>query len=226
MKTLSSWLMAGIALVLSGCATPAAPLAEVAEYAPVAPQVQPAPVAATGAIYNPGRGSSLLGRGRQFQVGDVITVLLDEFTQAEREQNTEIERTGNNNVMPGGLAGKVAAMGGMLGGFKLDGGTIGSSGGGVETKGARLRGAVSVHVLEVLPNGNLVVRGEKQLSLSDGAEAIQVAGIIRPTDVSYNNTVQSGRLANAQFNYKGSGDLANSSKPGWGTRALMKIWPF
>jgi len=226
MKTLSSWLMACIALVLSGCATPAAPLAEVAEYAPVAPQVQPAPVAATGAIYNPGRGSSLLGRGRQFQVGDVITVLLDEFTQAEREQNTEIERTGNNNVMPGGLAGKVAAMGGMLGGLKLDGGTIGSSGGGVETKGARLRGAVSVHVLEVLPNGNLVVRGEKQLSLSDGAEAIQVAGIIRPTDVSYNNTVQSGRLANAQFNYKGSGDLANSSKPGWGTRALMKIWPF
>jgi flagellar L-ring protein precursor FlgH len=62
--------------------------------------------------------------------------------------------------------------------------------------------------------------------LSDGAEAIQVAGIIRPTDVSYNNTLQSGRLANAQFNYKGSGDLANSSKPGWGTRALLKIWPF
>jgi flagellar L-ring protein precursor FlgH len=117
-------------------------------------------------------------------------------------------------------------MGGMLGGLKLDGGTIGSAGGGIESKGAQLRGAVSVHVLEVLPNGNLVVRGEKQLSLSDGAEAIQVAGIIRPTDVSYNNTVQSGRLANAQFNYKGSGDLANSSKPGWGTRALMKVWPF
>lgn len=226
MKTLSTWLGLSLVLVLTGCATPVAPLAEVAQYAPVAPQVQAAPVPVTGGIYNTGRGSSLLGRGRQFQVGDIITVLLDEFTQAERNQNTEIERTGNNNVIPGGLAGKVASMGGMLGGLKLDGGTIGSAGGGIESKGAQLRGAVSVHVLEVLPNGNLVVRGEKQLSLSDGAEAIQVAGIIRPTDVSYNNTVQSGRLANAQFNYKGSGDLANSSKPGWGTRALMKVWPF
>ncbi len=211
---------------LAGCAAPVASVAEVAQYAPVTPQSPTVAPATTGAIYNPGRGSALLGRGRQFQVGDVITVLLDEFTQAERNQNTEIERSANNDVMPGGLVGKVAGMGGMLGGFKLDGGTIGSSGGGVESKGARLRGAVSVHVVDVLANGNLVVRGEKQLSLSDGAEAIQVAGIIRPTDVSYNNTVQSGRLANAQFNYKGSGDLANSSKPGWGTRALMKIWPF
>lgn len=211
---------------LGGCAVPAASVMEVAQYAPVAPAAPVAQTAATGAIYNTGRGSTLLGRGRQFQVGDVITVLLDEFTQAERNQNTELERSANNDVMPAGLAGKVAGMGGMLGGFKLDGGTIGSNGGGVESKGATLRGAVSVHVLEVLPNGNLLVRGEKQLSLSEGAEAIQVAGIIRPTDVSYNNTVQSGRLANAQFNYKGSGDLANSSKPGWGTRALLKIWPF
>lgn len=226
MNTLWTWWAVGMALLLSGCATPIAPLAEVAQYAPVTPQVQAAPAAVTGGIYNPGRGSSLLGRGRQFQVGDIITVLLDEFTQAERNQNTEIERSGNNNVMPGGLVGRVAGMGGMLGGFKLDGGTIGSTGGGTESKGARLRGAVSVYVLEVLPNGNLVVRGEKQLSLSDGAETIQVGGIIRPTDVSYNNTVQSGRLANAQFNYKGSGDLANSSRPGWGTRALMKVWPF
>ena len=226
MKRYLSCVLAALTVWLAGCAAPVPSVAEVAQYAPVPPQLQSAPQTVTGGIYNAGRGSSLLGRGRQFQVGDVITVLLDEFTQAERNQNTELERVGNNNVMPSGLAGKVASMGGMLGGLKLDGGTIGSSGGGTESKGARLRGAVSVHVLEVLPNGNLVVRGEKQLSLSDGAEAIQVAGIIRPTDVSYNNTVQSGRLANAQFNYKGSGDLANSSKPGWGTRALLKIWPF
>ena len=81
-------------------------------------------------------------------------------------------------------------------------------------------------VVEVMPNGNLVLRGEKQLALTEGSEIIQVAGIIRPDDVAPNNTVQSRRLANAQIAYRGSGDLANATKAGWGTSTLMKIWPF
>jgi len=85
---------------------------------------------------------------------------------------------------------------------------------------------VAVTVVEVLPNGNLVLRGEKQLALTEGAEVIQVAGIIRPDDVAPNNTVQSRRLANAQISYRGTGDLAAAAKPGWGTSMLLKLWPF
>ena len=70
------------------------------------------------------------------------------------------------------------------------------------------------------------MRGEKQLALTEGSEIIQLSGIIRPTDISPSNMVQSSRLANAQIAYRGTGDLANASKPGWGTSALMKIWPF
>ena len=81
-------------------------------------------------------------------------------------------------------------------------------------------------VVEVLANGNLMVRGEKQLALTEGAEIIQVSGIIRPEDISPNNTVQSRRLANAQIAYRGTGDMANAAKAGWGTNALMKFWPF
>jgi flagellar L-ring protein precursor FlgH len=77
-----------------------------------------------------------------------------------------------------------------------------------------------------MPNGNLVLRGEKQLALTEGSEIIQVAVIIRPDDVAPNNTVQSRRLANAQIAYRGSGDLANATKAGWGTSTLLKIWPF
>jgi flagellar L-ring protein precursor FlgH len=83
-----------------------------------------------------------------------------------------------------------------------------------------------VTVVEVLANGNLMVRGEKQLALTEGAEIIQVSGIIRPEDISPNNTVQSRRLANAQIAYRGTGDMANAAKAGWGTNALMKFWPF
>jgi hypothetical protein len=74
--------------------------------------------------------------------------------------------------------------------------------------------------------GDLMVRGEKQLALTEGMEIIQVSGIIRPDDVSPNNTVQSRRLANAQIAYRGTGDLANASRPGWGTSGLLKFWPF
>ena len=81
-------------------------------------------------------------------------------------------------------------------------------------------------MVDVLANGNLVVRGEKQMALSEGTEVIQVSGIIRPDDISRNNTVLSRRLTNAQFIYRGTGDIANASRAGWGTRALLNFWPF
>jgi flagellar L-ring protein precursor FlgH len=89
-----------------------------------------------------------------------------------------------------------------------------------------VKGLKKNRVVEVMANGNLVLRGEKQLALTEGSEVIQVAGIIRPDDVAPNNTVQSRRLANAQIAYRGTGDLANATRAGWGTSALLKIWPF
>ena len=65
-----------------------------------------------------------------------------------------------------------------------------------------------------------------QLALTEGSGVIQVSGIIRPDDVSPNNMVQSRRLANAQIAYRGTGDMANAAKPGWGTKALLALWPF
>ena len=108
----------------------------------------------------------------------------------------------------------------------LLGGSISNKGSGVADQQASLSGSVAVTVVEILANGNLVVRGEKKLGLSEGTEVIQVSGVIRPQDIGPNGTVQSLRLANAQISYRGSGDLAVASKPGWGTSALMKFWPF
>jgi flagellar L-ring protein precursor FlgH len=115
---------------------------------------------------------------------------------------------------------------GIMGGVDLSKANIKSEGGGEADQQASLIGDVSVTVSEVLANGNLMVRGEKQLALTEGAEIIQVSGIIRPEDISPNNTVQSRRLANAQIAYRGTGDMANAAKAGWGTNALMKFWPF
>jgi flagellar L-ring protein precursor FlgH len=226
-----------VALGLSGCATAPAPLKHSPEFAPVLPVEIEKPRVATGAIYIGRQSDNFFGRSRNYKVGDLITVLLNESTQAGRRQSGTITRESSNDVIPSGLTSRVqnlslptrvmgTTLGGVLNGVNLNSATIESTGSGEADQRASLTGALSVTVVEVLSNGNLMVRGEKQLALTEGAEIIQVSGILRPNDVSPNNTVQSRRLANAQISYRGTGDMANASKAGWGTSALMKLWPF
>jgi flagellar L-ring protein precursor FlgH len=145
---------------------------------------------------------------------------------ANRTQSTNTARESTNNVLAGSIAQGLLPRGGALSGLKLDGGTIESKGSGTADQRATLTGSITVTISEVLPNGNLVIRGEKQLALSEGSEFIQVAGIVRPQDVAPDGTVQSRRLANAQIAYRGTGELANASKAGWGSKALFGWWPF
>jgi flagellar L-ring protein precursor FlgH len=156
----------------------------------------------------------------------VITVLLDERTQGSRSTSTNVSREASNNVVPSGMAGRLISGRVALGGLNLNEASTTSAGSGTADQAASLTGSLAVSVVEVLPNGNLVVRGEKQLSLSEGSEVIQVSGVIRPQDVSPNNTVLSRRLAHSQIAYRGSGDLAAAAQPGWGTKLLTRFWPF
>jgi flagellar L-ring protein precursor FlgH len=182
---------------------------------------------ATGGIYNSRVSESWFGRGRNYQVGDVITVLLSESTQAKRSQDSKVSRDSSNDVIPKGVNAKTAGLvPGLLSGLKTDGGKISNTGTGTANQLATLEGSVAVTVVDVLANGNLVLRGEKQVALSEGSEIIQVGGIVRPDDIAPNNTVQSRRLANAQITYRGTGDLASAARAGWGTAGVMKLWPF
>jgi flagellar L-ring protein precursor FlgH len=213
--------------LLSACATlEPAPLGHTPGFAPVYPSTVEQSRTATGAIFNPRQSNNLLGRSQEFRVGDVITVVLDEATQAGRQQSANVSRESSNDVVPTGLSTKLGGLNSVLGGLNLNSANIESGGKGQADQRATLKGAVSVTVVDVLANGNLVLRGEKQMALTEGAEVIQVSGIIRPADVSPNNTVQSRRLANAQFTYRGTGDMASASRAGWGTSTLLKFWPF
>ena len=220
---------------MTGCASP--PLAPTTQFAPV----HSAPVARSdnysGSLFVDGRGDNFFGRQRDYQVGDVITVILSESTQASRTQNTTISRTATNDAFPtvqAGLSGALRNSGlpltnGLASAaaqIKADGAKMTSDGTGNAGQLATLTGSIAVSVVEVMSNGNLVVRGEKQLALSEGSEVIQVSGVVRTQDVAPNGTVLSRRLANAQIAYRGSGELANAAQPGWGTRVLMRLWPF
>jgi flagellar L-ring protein precursor FlgH len=181
---------------------------------------------ATGAIFATDNTDLWQAKRRNYRVGDIITVLLSESTQAARTLNNETSRESSTDAVPQGLTDAITKQSPMLSGLNTSGAKTSNKGTGVADQRASLTGSIAVTVTEVQANGNLVIRGEKQLSLSEGGEVIQVAGIIRPDDVSAINTVQSRRLANGQITYKGVGDLANATRAGWGISALYKFWPF
>ena len=217
-------VLAAMALVLAGCNNLPTKLTHTPEFAPVYPVATEKTAMPTGAIYN-GRNSDMwFGKGRAYAVGDLITVLLNESTQANRQQSGEIKRKNSNDIVPGAALANRLGVPSVAG--ALNSSEINSTGTGVADQTASLTGSIAVTVVEVLANGNLMVRGEKQLALTEGAEVIQVSGIVRPEDISPNNTLQSRRLANAQIAYRGTGDMASATRPGWGTNLLMKLWPF
>ena len=216
-----------LATGLTACnVMPPQPMAHSPQYEPVYPIQNVRETAATGAIYVGRQSDSWFGKGRNFQVGDVITVLLNESTQAARSQAGSVSRNSNNDMLSPGLAVLGNKLGGVMRGTDFSKTDVSNKGVGTADQTASLNGSVAVSVVEVMANGNLVLRGEKQLALTEGSEIIQVAGVIRPDDVAPNNTVQSRRLANAQIAYRGTGDLANATRAGWGTSALLKLWPF
>ena len=185
------------------------------------PLVQDQSKPATGGIYGNRQSDAWFGRGRNYQVGDLVTVLLNESTQAARTQNGSLSRSSSNDVptsAPNVLKGLFKSAVTLESNIKNEG--VGKA-----DQTASLTGSIAVSVVDVMSNGNLVLRGEKQVALSEGSEIIQVGGIVRPDDIAPNNTVQSRRLANAQITYRGTGDLATAARAGWGTSTLLKLWP-
>ena len=227
MKTLRPLFIVSALALLQGCATEPVDmvLRPSPEFQPVYPLASDRPKIATGGIYSNRQSDAWFGRGRNYQVGDIITVLLNESTQAARTQNTDVSREAKNSL-PSGASTQVGKMSPFLDGVNLNENRTSSTGKGKADQQASLSGSVAVTVVEILANGNLVIRGEKKLGLAEGTEVIQVSGVIRPEDIGPNSTVQSRRLANAQIAYRGSGDLANATRAGWGTTLMHKFWPF
>jgi flagellar L-ring protein precursor FlgH len=121
-------------LLAGGCTVlPPTPLTHSPNFAPVQPVAADRTRVATGGIYNSRVSESWFGRGRNYQVGDVITVLLSESTQAKRSQDSKVSRDSSNDVVPTGLAASALKFPGNLAGIKLDGGSISNTGTGTAT---------------------------------------------------------------------------------------------
>jgi len=194
------------------------------EYGPSAPDPLPVAPPADGAIFHAQYGYAPLTSGaRAARVGDVLTIVLVEKTQALKSNSASTDRGGGITVVPPPV-GPIATV---LNKVNLNmSQSANFAGKGAATQSNQLDGAISVTVAQVLPNGNLVVHGEKQLTLNRGDEQIRIAGIIRVADIDFDNTIPSTRVADAKITYSGNGEIARASTQGWLGRFFSRIAPF
>lgn len=191
-------------------------------YAPMEPIVytNPSEGETAGSLYNEQRGTILFADTRARAVGDIISVILTESTQASKNAGTTIGRTSGIDVSQPTIFGRTDTNFGVdrFRGLTLEQSIESESeftGNGTANQSNSLSGAIAVQVARVLPNGNLVVQGEKWLSLNKGDEFIQLRGIIRPEDVSSTNTIASTLVADARISYGGTGMIDRANSPGW-----------
>jgi flagellar L-ring protein precursor FlgH len=195
---------------------------------PVVPRVLPAPVARTdGAIYQTGQEMALFADLKARRIGDVLTIVLNESTNASKSAVTKTTRDSAVTDTGPTLFGKSITTKGVP---ILDTTLAGShsfDGEGSSTQGNSLVGSLTVTVTDVQANGNLVVQGDKSLKLNQGDEFIHISGVVRPADVSTENTVTSDKIADAHISYSGKGVIDNANHMGWMTRFFNSVFsPF
>lgn len=161
---------------------------------------------------------------RANHVGDLLTVVLEEGTQASKSASLAADKETNIDLPNPTLFGTstITSQGSRI----LDSNAQASrvtSGEGELTQQNSLSGNITVTVTDKLPNGYLVIKGEKLLTLNEGSEVVRISGLVRPIDISPANTVESSRIGNARITYQGNGAVSDSSKASWLYRFFTSI---
>lgn len=223
--------MSVLAMLLTACAGPASRV-DINAVEPIVPIVaEPAPPQTPGSLWTESRGGMFADiKGRT--VGDIITVVIVENASASKEASTATDRTssmsagitnlfglekyitqvGNDAISPTSLVNAST--------------TNDFSGSGKTQRKEQLTATLTTQVVEVLPNGNLRVEGNKTVTVNNEMQIVKLSGIVRQVDVSPRNIVDSKNLLNARIAYVGEGIISDKQQQGWLVRALDQVWPF
>lgn len=208
-------LFAFAALLGSGCSRS---FGDVRPYAPMAPiQVVVAPQAqgTGGSLYRSGPGLNLYSDRRARDVGDLLTINLVENTTAQSTAATSVDKSSDIAMAAPNIAGAPLTYNGRDLLSATMSGKRGFSGNGNSAQSNKLQGSITVTVIQRLPNGNLVVQGQKNMRLNQGDEMVQIQGIVRAADINPDNSVPSSRVADARIAFGGRGAIAQSNSMGW-----------
>ncbi len=212
------------ALALSGCRTIPKPDDS---YAATLPEEVPATVEANGAIFHAGHDVPLFENAVAHRIGDVLTVTLEEATNATKSATTTTKKTTTEAMTAPTLAGAPLTFHGrsILNNNLNDATTF--DGEGASAQSNALTGYISVTVVRRLANGNLLVRGQKWITINQGREYVRLQGIVRPVDIAPDNTIPSRMVADATIAYGGQGTLADANTKGWLAKFFDSKWmPF
>ena len=210
-----------VLILLQGCTAMSRPRAipDDPEFAPVRPQAMMQRDRASGSIYQVSRNYNFYGDTVALNVGDVLTVTLQESTRASKNADTRIIKDNEIKLPEPNILGKSNFGIGTSLNNERDFKTRADA-----DQSNSLAGSITVSVTEVLPNGVLGIRGEKWLSLTNGEEYIRLTGLVRPRDIQPDNSVASNRIADARIAYGGTGDFDQANQMGWLARFFNSEW--
>jgi flagellar L-ring protein FlgH len=221
--SLRAALIALCAMSLSACVTPP----KEPDYSATWPEPPPPATQGNGAIYQAGHDVQLFENSVARRVGDTLTIKLSERTNASKSSSTKTSKSTSAELGGVKIAGQPVTHNGV---DLLSAGIENESefdGQGDSSQSNRLEGDITVTVAQRLPNGNLLVRGQKWIAINQGKEYVRIQGIVRPIDINPDNTISSLKVADAMISYGGNGALADASTPGLLSRFFNFGWlPF
>lgn len=206
-------------LVAQGCSSSRIVVKPDPLYAPATIQEQVYVPKLNGSIYQEGRSVRLFEDSKAFRVGDILSITLSESTTANKAAATNTSKQDDVSTNAGGSLLGVTPT--LKGNNLLSNSLTGNrafAGSGDSSQSNSLQGEIAVTVTRIFPNGNLEIRGEKLIGLTNGSEFIRISGFVRPQDVSSSNMVVSSKVANSRIYYGGGGVIAESNTQGWLSR--------
>lgn len=197
------------------------------------PVAQPAAMPqSSGSIFNSNSiASRLMTDPRAQQINDLVIIKIDERASAQRDTSTEIDREDSYNS-------QITSFLGLLKDLEKDNPNFDGSaainfihqnsfkGEGSTTRNDRFEATVPAMVRKVLPNGSMFVEGHRVVLVNNEEHHFYISGVIRPEDIDGSGAVSSSKMADAQIEFVGRGDLTQGTSKGWFSRALDAIWPF
>lgn len=220
-----------IVMFLGACAGPASRV-DLNDVEPIVPVVtEPSPPQTAGSLWTESRGGMFVDmKGKT--VGDIITVVIVESASASKEATTETDRTSSMSAGISNIFGLEKYIG-ELGNSSIDPAALVNatatndfSGGGKTERSENLVATLTTQIVEVLPNENLKIEGNKTVTVNNEMQIVKLTGIVRSADVSPQNIVDSKNILNARIAYIGEGVISDKQQQGWLVRALDQVWPF
>jgi len=183
-----------------------------------------------GSLWSSKTASNFYADVKARNVGDIVTINIVESAKASKNATTNTERSSGLEANWSGLFDV------LTGGFTIHGSPIGDQhkvdfankfdGKGETTRSSYMSAYITARVVHVLPNGNLVIQGSRQVRLNNENQFIHIQGVIRPEDISSQNIILSTFISDAKIELIGQGAIGDKQRPGWLARALDWVWPF